>query len=68
MAGQLKGFNCANLDKWDWSGFEEGHKALKRLCTQNTADSVFCFLSFLICAALVAYGFVKRKENRSSIA
>ncbi|QDS71919.1 hypothetical protein FKW77_000523 [Venturia effusa] len=62
MAGQLRGFNCANLDRWVWAGGDYRLNALKRLCTQNTADSVFCFLSFLVCAALVAYGFIKRKD------
>ncbi|KAE9967196.1 hypothetical protein EG328_008372 [Venturia inaequalis] len=66
IAGQLRGFKCSNINKF---GFSDDFKAiLKRLCTQNTADAVFCFFSFIVCLGLVAYGVIKRKEYRSSIA
>jgi hypothetical protein len=54
----LPSLHCSEVKRYSGDGFE----IIKRLCVQNRADSVFCFLAFAVTLALIGYGFVKRKE------
>lgn len=55
----LPSLHCSEVEKW---GSGDGAEIIKRLCVQNRADTVFCFLAFAVTLALIGYGFVKRKE------